>query len=101
MNFSELLAVLGLEDVEVVATLIVPIRKGEVYTSGRVIGFKSGIYGGGWSKGGKSYDSRKRRWLKKPKVNIVYNCFEYMKGEHNDWVDIENCTFEIKKNQTP
>ena len=104
MNLNELLIHLGLGDKKIVAHLIIPVRKGEHYKSGEVVGFKPGIFGGGHSEFKKkregisvphTYNSLKRYWIKKPKVMIKYSIFTFGKSEHFDWVDIDNCNFEI------
>lgn len=102
MDYSELSTLWQLDDIEV--TVINPIRKQDYYKTGRLTGFKYGIWGGGHSnfKNGipRSYDSSKRYWKKKPKVQVTYNVFEYGRREHSDWIDVDNCTFEIKRNET-
>jgi len=103
MTFDVLLSEIGLGNREIIATIINPIRKGEYYKQGRVTGFKSGLWGGGYSnyKNGvpHAYESTKRDWIKKPKVHITYNIFTFGGKEHSDWVDADNCTFQIIKNE--
>jgi phosphoribosylaminoimidazole (AIR) synthetase len=102
MDYDQLQSALGLDGKEIIVKLIKPIRtaqKGieDVYKTGRVAGFKPGIYGGGhYGKHGRSYDSTRRHWIKKPKVLVVYNIFTYGKSEHSDWVDVDNCAFSFK-----
>lgn len=103
MDWSELLIAMNIGDADIIATLITPLRKdGDSYKSGKVVGFKPGVYGGGHSryKNGvpMSFDSTKMCWKKKPKVFVAYNCFTYGKSQHTDWVDVDNCTFEIVPN---
>ena len=104
MNLSELLVQLKIMDKKIIAHLVIPVRKEEEYKSGEVIGFKPGIYGGGHSEYKKeregitrphSFNGLNMYWLKKPKVMISYSCFTYGKRQHFDWVDIDNCNFEI------
>ena len=110
MNWTELLNAIGFTDKSIIVTIINPVRKEEVYKSGRVIGFKPGVYGGGhsnWYKdkedrdgGGRktshSFSSMEMYWKKKPRVLVEYNCFIYGKSVHWDWIDVDNCIFEIK-----
>ena len=104
MTYETLLTEIGLGNREIIATLINPIRKEPHYKEGRVTGFKSGLFGGGHYnyKNGTpmSYDSSKRHWIKKPKVHITYNCYTWKRSgarEDSDWVDIDNCKFQIIK----
>ncbi len=101
MDWSELLTVMQVE--QIIVTVINPIRKGDCYKTGELQGFKCGIFGGGHSrfKNGAphSYDSSKRKWIRKPKVLVAYNIFTYGKSQHSDWIDVDNCTFEIKKGE--
>jgi hypothetical protein len=104
MEWSELLISLNLVDRDIIATIIKPIRNDEWAKSGTVTGFKSGLYGGGHSrwKGGMphSFSSLRMRFIKKPRVHITYNCFEWGKKEYSDWVDVDNCTFSFKDNKS-
>lgn len=114
LDWDELLKVSMLDDVEV--EIINPIRKDpfrgdkeSVYKRGRLTGFKCGLFGGGNSDYRKpkdegfsiphSFDSRKMHYLKKPKVHVTYNIFDYGKKEHSDWVDVDNCIFRVKADQ--
>jgi hypothetical protein len=112
MNYTELLQSLNLSGREIIATIIKPVRNEEEYKQGRVIGFKPGIRGGGHSDYSKdsqdrdgyrgshphSFSSLDIRWIKKPKVLIVYSVIDFMRGkEHWDWIEVDNCTFEIKE----
>lgn len=45
------------------------------------------------------FDSSRIRWIKKPKVHVTYNIFDFGGKEHSDWVDADNCTFSIIKKQ--
>jgi len=101
MSFETLLLELGLNRRDVIVTLINPLRKDEYYKQGKLTGFKSGIWGGGGSKYkngmARSYDSTKRRWIKKPKVHVTYNIYVWGKGHISDWVDVDNCKFSVIK----
>ncbi len=101
MDFDQLLTLWDFENIEV--TVINPVRKDEVYKKGRLTGFKSGLYGGGHSryKNGMphEYSSLKRRWIKPPKVHVTYSIFDFGGKEHSDWIDVDNCIFEIKKEE--
>ena len=101
MDFHLLLTEIGLNNREVEATIINPLRHGDEFKKGRVTGFKSGLFGGGHSNYENgvptSYDSTKRHWIKKPKVHVTYYCFEWGKGEYSDWVTVDNCVFNIVK----
>lgn len=100
MDWTELLAATQLEK-RIEVTIINPVRKDDSYKKGRMIGYKSGIIGGGHSNFKKgvpcSFDSSKRKWIKRPKVLVEYNCFTFgtRAKMHSDWIDIDNCTFEI------
>jgi len=98
MNWEELIQKWQLDDI--VVTIINPVRKEEWYKTGRLTGFKSGLWGGGHYnyKNGKShsFDSTRVRCLKKPKVQVTYNVFTYRGKEHSDWIDFDNCEFTIK-----
>lgn len=106
MDWTELLTELNLADIEIMATLIKPVRQGEWFLEGEVMGFKPGLVGGGRfnyekdKEGGvsvpRSYDSRRRRRLKPPRVLVRYNVFLFGKACYTDWVDVSNCTFTIK-----
>ncbi len=106
MTWDELLKQFPIEEIRV--KIKKPLRRGEEYREGRLTGFKSGIIGGGHSKykGGipQSYDSTKRRFIRNPKVHVTYDVFEYHKTEISDWIDADNCEFEItdkNKAETP
>jgi hypothetical protein len=104
MTWNELLVEMQLNnDIEV--TLIKPLRKpmfeGDTcFTHGNLTGFKCGLWGGGhsnWKNGvSHSFNGLNRHWIKKPKVHITYNAFQYQGKEYSDWVDVDNCTFKIK-----
>jgi hypothetical protein len=110
MNYTELLQAIGLDKKEIIATIIKPVRNEEVYKTGTVIGFKPGLFGGGhsnWKKDSQQKDGRgmaqphsfssfDMHWIKKPKVLIVYNAFTFGKRQHWDWIEVDNCTFEIR-----
>ena len=98
MNFDEVINALGLSDKNIRATLINPLRNGEIYKYGKVIGFKAGQLSGHskYKKGiPQRFDGTKMRWIKKPKVFIAYDIFTFGKSQLTDWVDIDNCEFEI------
>ena len=101
MTWDVLLDQVGLGHRDVIVTIVKPVRNGEYYKKGRLTGFKSGIWGGGHSrfKDGfsHSFDSSKQHWIKKPKVHVTYDIFNWGKRCYNDWVDVDNCTFEIIK----
>lgn len=110
MNWTEFLEATGFDKKELHVTLIKPVRNDEIYKIGRVIGFKPDVFGGGHSdwkkdkqqKDGRgmamahSFDSSKMHWIKKPKVLVEYNVFTFGKSTHWDWVEVDNCEFEIK-----
>ena len=110
LTIDQLFVALGLDGKRIEAVLIKPVRNGDMYLKGTVIGFKSGVWGGGYSKYVRdkdaderkfpsmptSYRSDRRHWIKKPKVHVEYDVFTYGKGGlHSDWVVIDNCTFNI------
>jgi hypothetical protein len=110
MNWTELLTAIGFANKQIIATIIKPVRKDDIYKSGRVIGFKPGVFGGGHSDyykdkqqgdGASSYphsfNSLDMHWIKKPKVMVEYGIFIFGKHSHFDWIDVDNCTFEIKE----
>jgi hypothetical protein len=101
MTFDVLLSEVGLMNREVIVTLIKPLRQQEYYTKGRLTGFKSGLWGGGhynYRNGvPMSFDSQRIRCIKKPKVHVTYDIFDFGGRMHSDWVDIDNCTFQIIK----
>lgn len=111
MTYQELFISLGLHNKDIIATIIKPVRKDDCYKQGRVIGFKPGLYGGGFSdyrkdkqqKDGRgaamphSFNSFNMHWIKKPRVLIEYPCFTFGKSTHWDWIDVDNCTFEFKE----
>lgn len=103
MNFSELLVALNLGNSDIIVTVVKPVRKDSIYKTGKVTGYKSGLWGGGhksWKNGFfQSYCSLDQHWIKKPKVHVTYNIFEWGGKEHSDWIDVDNCTFEIVANE--
>lgn len=82
--------------------LINPVRKGEEFRTGELIGWKAGLIGGGHSDYRHGvpycYDSSKRRELKKIKVFISYGVWGNQK-QYNDWVDYDNCIFTVEKHK--
>jgi hypothetical protein len=101
MTWSELLnATVG--DREVRVEIINPVRNGEHFKNGRLMGFKPGIVGGGHSNYRKcspnSYDSSKRGWKKRPRVLVCYEVFLFRKSEICDWIDVDNCKFKLYDN---
>lgn len=103
MDYTQLLTELNLSERSIEVKIINPIRKGDSYKSGKVVGFKAGIVGGGWKfKNGeqKSFDSSKFRWLRKPKVFIIYPIFNLIPKAKwiADWIDVDNCEFSIVEN---
>ena len=101
MTGNETLDYMRLDSIEV--TLIKPLRKGDCYEKGTIIGFKAGLIGGGhkFKKGGwYSYDSTKRKVLKKPMVRIAYNAFTYGGSQHCDWVHVDNCEFNLVEKES-
>lgn len=110
MNWEELLSLTQLGVITV--TIIKPVRKppyegSDVFTKGKLTGFKSGIIGGAHYNYRKekeqrtmshSYDSRRLRYLKPPKVQVTYDMFQFGKSEISDWIDVSNCKFEILNN---
>lgn len=94
---------LGSNNYEIIAYMEKPYnnRKGDIYLSGKVLGFIPGLYGGGhynYRNGiPMTFDSRRMHWLKEPKVMVFYNCFEYGKKQHSDNIKISQVTkFELK-----
>lgn len=109
MNWDELLSKLGLINIDIIVTIIKPVRNDDIYKTGKVIGFKPGVFGGGHSNWRKdkqkgdgaisvphSFDSRRIHCIKKPKVLVEYNIFTFGGRTHWDWIEIDNCIFEIK-----
>lgn len=105
MNWTEFLIATQLQK-RIKVTLIKPLRnphyEGDIcFTFGYLTGFKSGLFGGGFSqwKNGMpmSYNSTKRHWIRRPKVHITYTAFEYHGKEYSDWIDVSNCIFEIEE----
>lgn len=94
MKWDELLDVAKLGDT-IRVKLLVPLRGGEHFTEGTFGGFKSGILGGGWNRKQTKFDSSKIHFTKKPKICVVYNICEFGKKPYMDWVDVDNCEFEI------
>lgn len=101
MDYGTLLDVLGFGKRDIIVTIINPVRKEEYYKEGRLVGFKSGIWGSGHSnyKNGfpHSFDSSKQHWIKKPKIHVAYNIFTFGGKDHSDWIDVDNCRFKIVK----
>jgi hypothetical protein len=101
MTIDTLFAEFGLNKREIIVTIINPVRKDPIYKKGRLAGFKAGLFGGGHYhyKNGvpMSYASTRRRWIKKPKVLVAYDIFTFGKSSHSDWVDVDNCTFDVIK----
>ncbi len=94
MNWDELLIRWDFKNIVVI--VINPVREGEIYKKGKITGFKAGLIGGGWKfkKGIRcSYDSSKQKFLKRPKVHVTYNIFDYFGKEHSDWIDVNNVEF--------
>ncbi len=101
LTWDELLVCM-IGDRTIIVTVINQLRKEEYYKTGRLTGFKCGIFGGGqkYKKRGRgfSYNSGDRHWVKKPKVHVTYGVLDYMKGrEDSDWIDVDNCTFSIQE----
>ncbi len=99
MNFEELLTALCLNDKNIIVTLINPKRKGDWYKSGKLVGFKSGhtVCGRSNYENGMPHsldNSRIMQWIKKPKVLVAYEYYSH--GHRQDWINIDNCTFEIQ-----
>jgi hypothetical protein len=98
--FHDLVESVGLSNTVIRVVVINPIRKEEHYKEGRMTGFKSGLMGGGHYnyKNGipNSFDSRRIHWLKKPKVHVTYDIFEFHGREHSDWIDLDNCLFKTQ-----
>ena len=102
MDFNELMTILGVGNASIRVTIINPIRKEtETYKYGTMMGFKPGLWGGGHKnyKNGipTSFCSLDQHWLKKPKVFIAYDVFTFGEKTHSDWIDVDNCEFEIVK----
>lgn len=102
MNWKELLETpicLGKDTIEV--TFITPPRKGEYFEKGEMVGYQTGIFGGGWSANGMSFSSDRMRFLKKPKILVTYNIHQFYpkKRPFLDWVDIDNCIFNIVQHE--
>ena len=99
MDWNKLLEFFNLDNIEV--TIINPVRKDEIYKTGKITGFKAGLFGGGHSnyKNGipHTYNSLNRHWIRKPKVQVTYGIFDYGGSEHSDWIDVDNCTFKFTK----
>lgn len=110
MDWSEFLSVTNL-DKGIEVAIINPVRNGDIYKTGRMTGYKSGVRGGGhygvrggghynYKKGEPhSFSSQRIRWIKKPKVHVTYNCFDFGRKEHSDWIDVDNCRFKIKSEE--
>ena len=100
MTWDELLDATAFNNVEV--EIINPTRKEDCYKRGSLKGFKAGIWGGGHKRFVKgvphSFCSSDTHWIKKPKVLVAYNIFTFgHRGkQHNEWIDIDNCTFSFK-----
>jgi hypothetical protein len=99
MDFSELLKALSLDDKKIIVNIINPTRKGEVFQTGEMVGYKPAWWGGGhynWKKGyPQSFDSRRCHEIKKARIMVEYNCFVFGKKTITDWIDIDNCGFTI------
>lgn len=98
MNFSELINELNISGRKIKVNIINPVRNAECYKTGELVGYKSGIWGGGhkFKKGEMtSFNGLNRGWVKKPKVQVAYNTFTFGKSQHSDWIDVDNCDFEI------
>ncbi len=95
MNWEELLKVWQLDNI--IVTIKNPVRKekavGDVYKTGRITGFKTGLWASRinkWQHGGPMH------CIKKPKVHVTYNIFDWGGKEHSDWIDFDNCEFTLK-----
>lgn len=70
--------------------VIKPIRTGDHYKHGSIIGFKCGIWGGGhfdYEKGSPMrFDSRRIHQLKEPKIHVQYNVYDFGGKVHSDWI---------------
>lgn len=104
MNWGEFLSTPVIFGNKIEVTILSPVRKplfkdDSVFTHGKLTGFKCGRWGGGHFdfKHGRftSYDSSKTHWIRKPKVHVTYNAFEWGKKEYSDWIDVDNCDFKI------
>jgi len=99
MNWTEFLKTPVVFGNDIKVTILNPVRKDDWAKEGMLTGFKCGIWGGGhWNfKNGmaKSFSSSRMHWKKKPKVHVTYNAFEYGKSFYSDWVDVDNCDFNI------
>lgn len=97
ITWDRLIKLIGLE--RIVVIIKKPVREGAFYTQGELTGFKSGIFGGGHYnyKHGEphSFDSRRLRFIKPPKVHVTYNIGDYGGRQHSDWIDVENCLFSF------
>lgn len=93
MNWDEVLKTIGLFNSDLIATIINPIRKGDVHKKGRVVGFKAGV------------TSANKGACRKPRVFVEYfACTIYSRsgkqtGMRGDWIDVDNCEFEIIKHK--
>jgi hypothetical protein len=104
MDFKELYEYFNLDKINVRVTLIKPIRNGEEFKTGRITGYKAGLYGGGWYnyKDGvpQSFNSTRIHCKKKERIQITYGVWQFHGKELSDWVDIDNCEFEIIQKDT-
>ena len=84
MNWTELLDQAKMGD-DIKVTLINPVRNREYFKEGSLTGFKSGTIG------------IKGHWIKKPKIQVTYSVYQMYptKKCYQDWVDYDNCEFEI------
>ncbi len=102
MDYTELLTLLNLSKREIHATIINPIRKGDSFKRGQIVGFKGGIVSFGKHKKGEEDNSYPKaiRWFKKPRVLLLYPIITiFPKNKHFcDWVDVDNCDFSVVEN---
>lgn len=101
MTWTELLdtpLTIGKDKIEV--TFLKPPRNGEHFQKGEMVGYQTGIFGGGWSANGMRFSSSDMRFLKKPKVLVSYNIFQWYpkRKPFLDWADVDNCVFNIITN---
>lgn len=81
MTWNEIVSLTSLDFIEI--ALINPIRKGDEYKTGKLIGFKA---------------SNKKN---PPRVQIKYGVYKMCPQPKTicDWVDVTNCTFDLIKNK--
>jgi hypothetical protein len=99
MDYTELLKTLGL-DKEIRITIIKPVRNGDIFKEGILAGIKPGKHTGGWTytKAGKTFIASNSIYIK-PRVLVAYPTsiiYGKPKGQVTDWVDVDNCIFEIQ-----